>query len=544
MLIGFRDWGLGIGDWGLGTGGWGDGGDGGDGGEIISNVQCPIPSYHHHQQVVFITLVMSKKVTFGLMLLFVGVQVGVNQQFVQAQTPTPASTSTQSICPAQLGTAIDAIINRPIFNRVRWGVLVKPLSSVQNLYSRDAQKYFIPASNTKLLTTAAALLQLGADFRFRTSIYQNGNGVFSVVGRGDPSLSDTQLQALAQQLKQQGITQIQQLIADNSYVRGDIVNSTWQWEDVQSNYGAPVNSFIVNQNVFGLKLIPQAVGKTPQLVWNDNNEGRQWLVVNRSVTVAENQPNYINVSRDLTGKILRIEGQLAVNSQPYAVDLPVVDPDYYFLRRFRTVLATEKITLGQTLVARSGNNQQELASIQSPPLSELLRETNQNSNNIFAESLLRALAVRSPTLQNKSSEALGLEAIKTNLTKLGVDPTAYQLVDGSGLSRRNLITPEALVQTLQGIAKTPAANVYRVSLPVAGKSGTLSNRFRNTPAEGIVQAKTGTLRGAISLSGYMNAPQYEPLAFSIMVNQSEQPASVLRQAIDEMVVLLTQLKRC
>ncbi|AFY51268.1 D-alanyl-D-alanine carboxypeptidase, serine-type, PBP4 family [Nostoc sp. PCC 7524] len=487
---------------------------------------------------------MSKKVTFGLMLLFVGVQVSVNQQVVQAQTPTPASTSTQSICPAQLGTAIDAIINRPIFNRVRWGVLVKPLSSVQNLYSRDAQKYFIPASNTKLLTTAAALLQLGADFRFRTSIYQNGNGVFSVVGRGDPSLSDTQLQALAQQLKQQGITQIQQLIADNSYVQGDIVNSTWQWEDVQSDYGAPVNSFIVNQNVFGLKLIPQTLGKTPQLVWNDDNERRQWLVVNRSVTVAENQPNYINVSRDLTGKILQIEGQLAANSTPYLVDLPVVDPDYYFLRRFRTALATEKITLGQTLVARLGNNQQELASVQSPPLSELLRETNQNSNNIFAESLLRALAVRSPTLQNKSSEALGLEAIKTNLTKLGVDPTSYQLADGSGLSRRNLITPEALVQTLQGIAKTPGANVYRASLPVAGKSGTLSNRFRNTPAEGIVQAKTGTLRGAVSLSGYMNAPEYEPLAFSIMVNQSEQPASVLRQAIDEMVVLLTQLKRC
>ncbi|WP_066425169.1 D-alanyl-D-alanine carboxypeptidase/D-alanyl-D-alanine-endopeptidase [Anabaena sp. 4-3] len=487
---------------------------------------------------------MSKKLTLGLMLLFVGVQVGVPQQLVKAQTPTPTATTTKSICPAQLGTAIDTIINRPLFNRSRWGVLIKPLSSVQSLYSRDAEKYFIPASNTKLLTTAAALLQLGADFRIRTSIYQNGNGVFTVIGRGDPSLNDTQLQSLVQQLRQKGVTQIPQLIADNSYIQGDVVNSTWQWEDIQSDYGAPVNSFILNQNIVGFKLIPQTVGKTPQLVWNEPTEVRQWLVVNRSVTVAENQPSYINISRDLTGRILRIEGQVSANSAPYLVELPVVDPDAYFLRRLRTAFNQEKINLGQTVIGHSTTNQQELASVQSPPLGELIQETNQNSNNLFAESLLRVLGGQSPVLKNQSSADIGLEAIKKNLTKLGVDPTGYQLADGSGLSRRNLISPEALVQTLQGIAKTPVANVYRASLPVAGKNGTLASRLRNTPAEGIVQAKTGTLRGAISLSGYMNTPEYEPLVFSIMVNQSEQPASTLRQAIDEIVVLLTQLKPC
>ncbi|UKP00851.1 D-alanyl-D-alanine carboxypeptidase/D-alanyl-D-alanine endopeptidase [Nostoc sp. UHCC 0870] len=487
---------------------------------------------------------MSKKLNLGLMLLLVTTPIGVNQQLVQAQTPSAPSNTTKSICSAQIGTAIDAIVNRPLFNRVRWGILVKPLSSLKPLYSQDAQKYFIPASNTKLLTTAAALQHLGTNFRFRTSIYQNGNGIFSVVGRGDPSLNDTQLKALAQQLKQQGITQIQQLIANDSYIQGDIVNSTWQWEDVQSDYGAPVNSFILNQNVFGLEIRPQTVGKTPQLVWNDNNEARRWLLVNRSVTVAEKQPSYINVSRDLTGKILRIEGQVAANSKPYLVSLPVVDPDYYFLRRFRTVLATEQIALGQTLVANSSKNQRELAFVQSPPLWELVMETNQNSNNLYAEALLRALAFQQPKQANQNTADIGLEVLKKSLTQLGVDPTGYKLVDASGLSRRNLITPEALVQTLQGVAKTPIANLYRASLPIAGKSGTLSNRFRNTPAEGIVQAKTGTLSGAISLAGYLNPPQYEPMVFSIMVNQSEQPASVLRQAMDEIVVLLAQLKRC
>jgi serine-type D-Ala-D-Ala carboxypeptidase/endopeptidase (penicillin-binding protein 4) len=480
----------------------------------------------------------------GLLLLFLSIQIAFSSRVAKAQTQIAPTTTTKPICSAQLGTAIDAVINRPLFSRARWGILVQPLSTAQTLYNRDAQKYFTPASNAKLLTTAAALQELGVNFRFRTSIYDNGNGVLRVVGRGDPSLTDTQLQDLAQQLKQKGIIQIKQLIADDSYIQGDIVNPTWQWEDLQSDYGAPVSSFILNQNLFSLKLVPQTVGKVSQVVWTDINEAKQWRTINQSVTVAQNQQTNINFTRDLSGTILRIQGKLTANSEPYLINLPIVDPNYYFLRRFRNALVTEKIILGQTLVLTGGTNQQEIAAVESPPLSELLLETNINSNNLYAEALLRALAVRKPRVQNQTSADVGLEVVKVSLTQLGVDPANYILVDGSGLSRRDLVTPEAFVQTLRGIAKTPVAFVYRASLPVAGKSGTLKNRFRNTPAEGIVQAKTGTMTGVVSLSGYVNALRYEPLVFSIIVNQSEQPATVVRQAIDEIVVLLTQLQRC
>jgi serine-type D-Ala-D-Ala carboxypeptidase/endopeptidase (penicillin-binding protein 4) len=207
-------------------------------------------------------------------------------------------------------------------------------------------------------------------------------------------------------------------------------------------------------------------------------------------------------------------------------------------------LAKEKITLGKTLVGSGGVNQQEIAFVESPPLSELLAETNLNSNNLYAEALLRALAVEKTKIKNQTSADIGLEVVKASLTKLGINPANYVLVDGSGLSRRNLVTPEAYVQTLRGMARTPAASIYRASLPVAGKSGTLKGRFQGTPAEGIVQAKTGTLTGVVSLSGYVNAPKYEPLVFSIIVNQSQQSATVMRQAIDEIVVLLAQLQRC
>ncbi|MBD2608453.1 D-alanyl-D-alanine carboxypeptidase/D-alanyl-D-alanine-endopeptidase [Scytonema hofmannii FACHB-248] len=493
----------------------------------------------------------------GCLLLFLTTQIGFNSRVAQAQIKVAPATKTKNICPNQLAAAVDEVINRPQYSRVRWGILVQPLYKGQNLYSRDAQKYFIPASNAKLLTTAAALQQLGANFRIRTSVYQDGNNVVRVVGRGDPSFSDTQLVALARQLKAKGITQIEKLIADDSYFQGDIVSPSWEWEDVYSDYGAPVNSLIVNQNVFSIKLIPQVVGKPLQVAWTDFSEGRLWQIINQSMTVEEKQPAFINVTRELSGNVLRIQGQLAVKADPLLVQVPVVDPNYYFLRRFRIALAGEKIRLRETVVVSGGLNQQELAFVESPLLSDLVMETNQNSNNLYAEALLRAIAslrdaARTPTPRaiaqpkkpDQTTVNTALEVLKTTLTQLGVNPTGYVLVDGSGLSRHDLISPEALVQVLQAMAKTPAASVYRASLPIAGKSGSLKTRFQNTPAEGIVQAKTGTLTGVVSLSGYVNNSKYEPLVFSIIVNQSEEKAKALREGVDEIVLLLTQLQRC
>ncbi|GAB1543633.1 D-alanyl-D-alanine carboxypeptidase/D-alanyl-D-alanine-endopeptidase [Scytonema sp. NUACC21] len=489
---------------------------------------------------------MPKKISIYFLLLFFGTQVGLSLKPAKAQTQVaPTPTTAKSICPAQLQASVDAVINRPILSRARWGVLVQPLSSPQTLYSQDAQKYFTPASTTKLLTTAAALHQLGSDFRIRTSIYSDRNGVVRVVGRGDPSFDDAQLAALAKQLKEKGIRDIKLLIADDTYIQGDIVHPSWQWEDIQADYGAPINSLILNQNVFSLRLIPQTVGRPLQLIWADINESRQWQVINQSVTTAEKQPTFINVTRDLKGPILRIQGQLSVNSEPALVNLPVIAPTEYFLRRFRSILSAEEITVRQTAVSPfSKTYGEELAAVESPPLPKLLAEINGNSNNLFAESLLKSLAVKKPPAENQSSADAGLEVMKATLTQLGVDPASYSLVDGSGLSRKNLISPEALVQTLQAMAKSPAAEVYKASLPVAGRSGSLKSRFLNTPAEGIVQAKTGTMTGVVSLAGYVNAPKYGPVVFSIMVNQSQQPARVVRQAMDEIVVLLAQLQRC
>ncbi|HSF75995.1 MAG TPA: D-alanyl-D-alanine carboxypeptidase/D-alanyl-D-alanine-endopeptidase, partial [Microcoleus sp.] len=420
---------------------------------------------------------------------------------VAAQTSAVAG----DICPGELGEQVDAIANRPEFSRSRWGILIQPLSSTATLYSRDAQKFFIPASNTKLLTTAAALQKLGADFRIKTSVYSGENGSLYVAGRGDPSIAEAQLKSLAQQLKQRGISQVNQLIGDDSYFQGSAVNPNWEWEDAQAGYGAPINSLIFNQNAIDLLLSPQAIGQPLKVTFAEAKLANQWQLQNNSVTVAQSESEFIEVGREFDRPIIRVGGQLKVGGEPESAYVAVVNPANNFLQYFQQALAAEGIPVKQALVASASRNlNQELATVESPPLAELVRETNRVSNNLYAEVLLRLLGKvtdKMPVPQEDTGES-GLKELKAVLTQLGVNPNSYILADGSGLSRHNLITPEALVETLRLMANSPAASIYRQSLPIAGESGTLKNRFNTTPNRVIMQAKTGTMSGVSALSGY------------------------------------------
>ncbi len=329
----------------------------------------------------------------------------VSAQFSQAKK----FKSTNSLCPAQLGAAIESVTNRLQFKRFSWGIVIQTLSS-RTLYSRDAQKYFIPASNVKLLTTAAALHQLGSHYRIRTSIYGTDNNDLVVIGRGDPSLTDTQLRQLAQQLSDRGIRQVRQIIAVDDYFQGYAVNPSWEWEDVQADYGAPVNSLIVNQNTVMLTLLPQQLSQKVRVVWANPIEATRWRIENEAVTVKPNESTSINVSRNLTGAVLKITGQISVDSQPESVSLAVVDPLDNFLLHLRWALIAEGI---KETAALSGKTQisdipksttVELAAVESPPLSQLLVETNQNSNNLYAEALLRTLGVNSNTSKSATAQ--------------------------------------------------------------------------------------------------------------------------------------------
>lgn len=183
-----------------------------------------------------------------------------------------------------------------------------------------------------------------------------------------------------------------------------------------------------------------------------------------------------------------------------------------------------------------------VSEITSPPLSEWIHETNQTSNNLYAEALLRQLGRSDlqPMGTGYSSDR-GLIVLRQQLMKMGIVPESYQLVDGSGLARLDWVSAGTLVQVLQAMAEN---STFRNSLPIAGKSGSLTRRFKDTPAQTILSAKTGFLTGAIGLSGYVNPKDFSPIVFSILLNNSTQPLSEQMKTVDAIAVRLANLKEC
>lgn len=461
-----------------------------------------------------------------------------------AQQPT-------SLCLAQLPAAISQIIDRPIYARSRWGILVQTLGKTagdrQTLFARDAEKLFVPASNNKLLTTAAALHKLGANYRIRTSVYgalNQPNLILRVVGRGDPSLGMAQLKQLAQQLKAQNIRRISVLLGDDSYFIGNSIHPNWDWEDVQAGYGAPINSLMYEQNAINLTLLPQQIGQPLKIQWQDPSDAAEWRVVNQSITVSKDQAEFVEVGRDFATPTVYMRGQLQIGGSPESVAISAPAPGKRFLQKFRLALVSAGIAVDRVELTTTSPTAAlpELATVESPPLAQLIQVLNQESDNIYAEAVLKTLG-RSQTL-NDDSTITGLMVVISALKELGIKPDSFATVDGSGLARRNLVSPAALVQTLQAMAQTPAAAIYRASLPIAGVSGTLQSRFRNTPAANILQAKTGTLTGVTALSGYITPINYPPLVFSILVNNTTEPAKVLRDSVDAIAIQLATLRNC
>jgi D-alanyl-D-alanine carboxypeptidase/D-alanyl-D-alanine-endopeptidase (penicillin-binding protein 4) len=185
----------------------------------------------------------------------------------------------------------------------------------------------------------------------------------------------------------------------------------------------------------------------------------------------------------------------------------------------------------------------ELASMPSAPLSLIAANTLKPSQNLYTELILRTLGkVVAPPVTavpvNRNSEDAGLEVVKTFLREAGVSPPTLVLSDGSGLSRNDMITAEATVQLLSYMHRHRYAAVFRDALPIAGVDGSLRNRFKNTPAENNLRAKTGTLSSVTSLSGYVRDAAGEELAFSIMVNNYPAGADVRASCIEPIAILL------
>jgi D-alanyl-D-alanine carboxypeptidase/D-alanyl-D-alanine-endopeptidase (penicillin-binding protein 4) len=469
----------------------------------------------------------------------------------------PGSPALAGLCPAELTEQLDAALQAPPLDVTTTGFLIETQGSTpaqrHTLYSHNAEQLFTPASNLKVLTSAAALHRLGPDYRFRTSIYRESSPdgsntpaltTLRVVGRGDPSLTSTQLDSLAQQLSQAGIRQITRLILDDSYFPGFATNPTWEWGDAQFYYAAPVNSLILNQNAVPIQLTPTQLGQPLSIVLNGAFPSPPWQILNQTLTIApEAEATDVTLWRTGGNQTILATGQLPQNAAPETLNVAVPDPATTFATGLEAALSRQSISVSQITITQTATPTlgHELAAVESPPLRELLIPTNQNSNNLYAEALLKTLGVTyADSPPNQATDA-GAEAIIEILAQLGVTVDGIRIADGSGLSRHSLLKPQTLVDTFQVMAYHPQARVYRNSLAIAGETGTLRNRFKNTPLAGNLQGKSGALTGNVSLSGYLNPTNYDPLVFSILINHSDQHASILRAKIDELLQLVAQL---
>jgi serine-type D-Ala-D-Ala carboxypeptidase/endopeptidase (penicillin-binding protein 4) len=466
---------------------------------------------------------------------------------VLAQSAAPPESS--QVCAADLDKTVAAIADRRGLQRYQWGIYAQALNANLPLLNYRGQSNLIPASTTKLLTTAAVLRQFGGQYRLRTSVYRDPGGdplqpSLTVVGRGDPTITTTEIQKISTSLKAQGIQRIAQLTADTSYFRGDSINSDWEWGDLVTDYGTPVTSLILQQNAVSLAVTPQKAGQPAGYRWRNALAGIPWQIDNRSITGPNNSANTIGLNGSFGRSALTLNGRIPANGSATILSLAMLDPQDTWLRQLQFSLGQQQIPVNRLQWTDRPILGNEIAAIDSPPLIDLIKEINRNSNNLFAEVMLRTIGRANPkhSSSDMTTADLGLEMVQQKLREIGVDPIYYQQYDGSGLSRKNLIAPIVLVQTLVGMARTPEANLFRDSLASSGQSGTLTNRFKSMP--GKIRGKTGSFTGTSALAGYAEPTGYQPLAFSITVNNFDRPSAEIRGAIDEIVGTLLKLKSC
>ncbi|MBD2111884.1 MULTISPECIES: D-alanyl-D-alanine carboxypeptidase/D-alanyl-D-alanine endopeptidase [Cyanophyceae] len=481
--------------------------------------------------------------------------VGLGIALGLLSTTFPTAAAFAALCPAQLTTQLDSAFSQPPLDQAYTGMVLQTQGqNRRTLYNRNGDRLFTPASNIKLLTTAAAAHQLGGYYRLRTSVYgtpgPGGSTALRVVGRGDPSLTTAQIDSLVQQLTQAGVNQVSRLTIDDSYFPGFATNPTWEWEDAQFAYAAPVNSLIFNRNAIALQLSPTQVGSPLAVVWPQPLPADSLPVANNSTTVAAGAPaTPLALWRTGDSPTIRLTGQLTQGSSSQTLNLAVLNPAQQFAAAMEQALQRQSVAVGQTVIVQTPAPiaDSELAAVESPSVRELMVLANRDSDNLYAEALFKTLGVTAGgniTEGDDVAEAsqAGGEAVRAALAEIGVDATALRLADGSGLSRHNLVSPIALVETLQVMTTHPQGAVFRDSLAIAGRSGTLSNRLRGTVLEGRLQGKSGALTGNVALSGYVQPPNYEPLVFSLLINHSNQSATVLRQKIDQLLLLVAQLE--
>jgi D-alanyl-D-alanine carboxypeptidase/D-alanyl-D-alanine-endopeptidase (penicillin-binding protein 4) len=438
--------------------------------------------------------------------------------------------------PAALADSLDEILADPRLDGAHAGVVVRDAATGETLYERDAAGRLTPASNTKLLTSAAAMATLGPDHRFTTDLRTDGtvsgatlSGDLYLRGTGDPTMLAEDYDALAADLADAGITEITgDLVADDTRFDDVRLGTAWAWDSESDYFAAQTSALTVAPDTdydAGTVYVEAAPGATegdkPEVTLTPATD--YVTIVNEATTVAAGGENTLGIAREHGTNTITVTGQIPADAaSPAQAWVPVWEPTGYAASVFADALAAHGVRLGgEVVLGRAAPEGGEaLASHRSMPLSELLVPFLKLSNNMHAEALVKAMGYEA---SGEGTWEAGLDAVAAYADGLGVTEGSYLQVDGSGLSRMNNLSAGQLATLLTQVRDEPWFDTWYEALPIACEpdrltGGTLASRLCDTPAEGNAHAKTGSLTGASALSGYVTDADGRELVFSVVLN--------------------------
>lgn len=456
---------------------------------------------------------------------------------------------------------MDDIFNDPTFSNAHWGVVIQSLETGEYFYKRNEDKFFIPASNMKLFTTAAGLLLLGEDYRFSTNILTDGyidgsilEGNLIVQGRGDPTISGrfytddvyAVYSAWADSLISHGIDEIRGHIIGDDNLFDDIgLGRGWSWDYESYWYAAPSGAISLNDNCVDLVLRYDRSADTIKLAaYPESN----YIVIRNEVRlVSSDSITDVSVYRERGSNVVTVYGTFSRKIDSLKTYVTVNNPTQYSMVVLHNVLNKKGITVsgypididdyGDILNYSDLNL---LFTHYSPDMREIVKVINKGSHNFYAEQLLKTIGLE---MEGLGTVKNGIEACKEIFTEIGLNPDNIVMADGSGLSHHNMTTPRQLTTLLKYLYNSNLFTTFYNSLPISGVDGTLGNRMKNTRAQEQVRAKTGYIRSARSLSGFTQTGDKEPIVFSIICNNFNVPVKLAENIQDLVCLRLINFKR-
>jgi D-alanyl-D-alanine carboxypeptidase/D-alanyl-D-alanine-endopeptidase (penicillin-binding protein 4) len=470
----------------------------------------------------------------------------------------PDTTATKSL--DALRRDIATVLAQPALEPGYWGVLVRSLKTNDTLYGLNAQRLMMPASNMKIVTLAAAAEKLGWDYTYETRVAAGGpivNGTLLgdllVIGSGDPSLMDgggvgtSPFDAWIIQLRQHGVERIAgRIVGDDAAFPNQQLGFGWSWDDLADDYAAPFGALQFNENAVRVTVTPGAASDQ-RAAFRVAPATSGLEIHSLVITGAPDSAAHVEAHRLPGSTLLILSGSVPAGGPPTVRDVSVDNPALFFLSALRAALEAGGIAVGGPVAdpddfaadPSDSTGAAPIASFRSAPLSTLAIRLMKVSQNLYAETLLATLSAAPP-----ATPSGGRATVRSVLASWGVPDVGLIQRDGSGLSRYDYVTPEALVTILTHVDRDARLRgPFEASLPIAGRDGTLSSRMKGTPAEGNVRAKTGSMSNVRALSGYVTTADGEPLVFSIIANNFDTAAAVVDKAADAVVVRLAEFRR-